>query len=91
MFEPRHPSLKVVINYNGDARAPKEKPPTPLREEIEQLIEWFKERHDDATRGGCPQGAPPNANDALELPNAGISGREATSILAWALTGFGAR
>jgi len=55
------------------------------------LIEWFKERHDDATRGGCPQGAPPNANDALELPNAGISGREATSILAWALTGFGAR
>jgi len=58
-----------------------------LREESKGLIEWFKERRDDATRGGCPQGAPPNADAALELPGAGIGGIYTASILAWALTG----
>ena len=83
MFEPRHPSLKVVINYMA---APVR---TPKREETEQWIEWFKERSDDATKGGNPpKGASPNADAALELPTAGIRGtlqekRVAASILAF--------
>ena len=34
------------------------RPKTPLREESKRLIEWFKERGDDAAKGGSPQGPP---------------------------------
>ena len=69
---------------------------TPKREETEQWIEWFKERSDDATKGGNPpKGASPNADAALELPTAGIRGtlREKSSRVHprfWSLTGSNA-